>query len=123
MPTIQSVPSWFIEAFEPVPAVDDHGSSVRMFSLFRVHLSEEAEDTAWLLRDAVIRPTHILIVPDGAILVWLERRKMHVNAKIKVRTGHERSGARAVRLKVFKGHLVCRHDLQNSNFEISSLHF
>lgn len=58
-----------------VPAVDDHGSSIGMFGLFSVHLMEEAEDTTRLLRDAMVRPAHVLIVPDGTTLFWLRGSK------------------------------------------------
>jgi len=58
-----------------VPAVDDHGSSVRIVGLFGVHLTEEAQDTPRLLRDAVVRPAHVLVVPDGARIIWLGTRQ------------------------------------------------
>lgn len=45
------------------PAVDDHGTGVRKFSLLRVDLSDEAEDSTWLLRDPVVGPAQILEVP------------------------------------------------------------
>lgn len=64
----------------PVPAVDDHGSRIRIFSLLSVHLVEEAEDTTRLLRDAVVGPAHVLVVPDGATSFWLRKRKYYNNS-------------------------------------------
>lgn len=55
--------------------MDDHGPSIRKFSLFRVHLSEEAEDATWLLRDAMVRPAEVLVVPDLATIFWLLKAK------------------------------------------------
>ena len=54
-----------------VPAVDDHGPNVGIFSLFSVDLSEEAEDAAWLLGDTMVRPAQVLVVPDGTRMFGL----------------------------------------------------
>lgn len=51
--------------------MDDHGAGIRIFRLFGVDLCEEAEDAAGLLRDAVVGPAHVLVVPDGAGVLGL----------------------------------------------------
>lgn len=56
--------------------MDDHGPSISKFSLFSVHLCEEAEDATWLLRDTVIRPAEVLVVPDLATKFWLSKVKI-----------------------------------------------
>lgn len=57
-----------------VPAVDDHGSGTLQLSLFGVDLVEEAQDASRLLGDAVIRPAHVLVVPDGTAVFGLRDR-------------------------------------------------
>ena len=59
-----AVVCWLIEVHDVIPAVDDHGTGLSILSLYSIDLSEEAEDTAGLLRDAVIRPAHVLVVRD-----------------------------------------------------------
>lgn len=69
-----------------IPAVDDHGPSIRMFSLFSVGFREEVEDIGWLLRDAMIGPANVLVVPDFSRLFCLqevERDKKYVDTEIK----------------------------------------
>lgn len=51
--------------------------------MFSVHLSEEAEDAAWLLRDAMVRPAEVLVVPYLTRLFWLLNRKKKKRKYIK----------------------------------------
>lgn len=55
--------------------MDDHGTSARIFSLLRVHLSEEAKDASWFLRDTVVRPAQVLVVPYGTRMFWLRDKE------------------------------------------------
>lgn len=48
----------------PVPAVDDHGPTIRKLCLFSVYFSQEAEDTSRLLGDTVVGPAQVLVVPN-----------------------------------------------------------
>lgn len=43
--------------------MDDHGAGVRKFSLLSVDLGDETDDSTWLLRDPVVGPAHVLVVP------------------------------------------------------------
>lgn len=61
------------EAVCVIPAVDDHGPSVRILSLLSVHLSEEAQDPSGLIWHTMIRPAHVLILPDGATMFLLQK--------------------------------------------------
>lgn len=54
--------------------MNNYGPTFRIFSLLSVDLDQEAEDATGLLRDSVIRPTEVLIVPDGTRQLWLEMR-------------------------------------------------
>lgn len=74
--TISIIPE-ALGCFCAVPAMDDHGPSIRKFSLFSVHLSEEAENATWLLRDAMVRPAEVLVVPHFATNCLL--RKINQN--------------------------------------------
>lgn len=47
--------------------------------MFSVYLSEEAEDAAGLLRHAVIRPAHVLVVPHSSTMLGLHGRKIHTD--------------------------------------------
>lgn len=70
-----------------VPAVDDHGAGLGVFSLFSVDLCEEAEDSARLLGDAVVRPAEVLVVPNGTGELGLgikQRRKSEYIKKLKI---------------------------------------
>lgn len=100
-----------------VPAVDDHGPGFGIFSLFSIHLSEEAEDTARLLRDAMVRPAEVLVVPNSTSKFWLRRRK-----KKKVNISEYSCKAVGIYLDTlgFGGYLVHRSNLQNSHFIIRS---
>lgn len=101
------------------PAVDDHGSGTVNFCLLVVDLVEEAEDAARLLGDTVVGPAQVLVVPNGATLVWLYReregrRRNCRSAAIKKKSPNEHNE----RL-VFGAHHFQRSNLQNSDFVIS----
>lgn len=48
-----------------LPAVDHDGAGVRNGVLSAVHLLQETQDPPGLVRDPVVRPAQILVVPDG----------------------------------------------------------
>ena len=131
----------------PVPAVDDDRPSIGIFRLFTVDLSDEAEDAARLLRDAVVRPAEVLVVPHLTRFFGLWDRKP-VKVKVYSEEWHagrwegrgerwevrgeswelraERWEVRGERWEVRgerwegRGYLVQESDLQNSDFVISS---
>lgn len=73
-----------------LPAVDDHGPSVRKLGLFSVDLREEAQDAARLVGDAVVGPADVLVVPDDAAVfpLWERKRFQSFSADF----GKEREG-------------------------------
>lgn len=114
-----------------IPAVDDHGPSIRIFSLFTVGCKEELEDTAWLVRDAMIGPAHVLVVPDGARMFCLqevERENKYVDTKIKS-TGRSfmfaqcKKQTNKTHTQESESYLVHRRNLQHSDFVLIIFYF
>lgn len=64
--------------------MDDHGTGVRKFSLLRVDLSDEAEDSTWLLRDPVVGPAQVLEVPYRTGKIGLGTKKTTTKKQVSI---------------------------------------